>query len=299
MLAQHLVDGILSGAIIALSAIGVAFSLNILRFANFSHAELLGWGAYLALLVVVSFAGVGPALEPFSFGLPLLGALVLAALGTVAIALAVDRLLFRPLRLRNAGRLTLVFASFGAGLILRNLLLLIWGPQARYYGGELQIALPLAPGVRVKPDQLFVLGVAVVLMIALHLFLTRTRVGIAMRATAENPGLAELTGVRVGAVIAWTWTISAALAAVGGVLFGLTVQLRPEMGFNLLLPILTAAILGGTGSPFGAVAGGLIVGIAENLSVMVISTGYRAAVPFVILLAVLYLKPNGLTGGRA
>jgi branched-chain amino acid transport system permease protein len=298
MFAQHLADGILSGAIIALSAIGVSFSLNILRFANFSHAELLGWGAYLALLVAGSFAGLGSALEPFSFGWPLVGALVVGALGTVAIALGVDRLLFRPLRFRNAGRLTLVFASFGASLILRNILLLIWGPQARYYGGELQIALQLAPGVRVKPDQLFVLGLAVVLVIALHLFLTRTRIGIAMRATAENPSLAEVAGVKVGAVIAWTWSVSAVLAAIGGVLFGLTVQLRPEMGFNLLLPILTAAILGGTGSPFGAVAGGLIVGIAENLSVMVISPGYKAAVPFVILLAVLYVKPTGLTGLR-
>jgi branched-chain amino acid transport system permease protein len=192
----------------------------------------------------------------------------------------------------------MVFAGFGLALILRNLVLLIWGPEAQYYTNELQIALEILPNVRMLPDQMFVLALTLVVVVALHLILKYTRLGMSMRAMAENPSLSRVCGVRVETVIRWTWVISGMLAAGAGIFSGLTVQLRPEMGFNLLLSILTAAILGGTGSLFGAVAGGFLVGLAENLSVLVIPAGYKAAVPFLLLLLVLSARPQGLFSAR-
>ena len=295
MIGQAIADGVLTGAILALGAIGVSFSLQILRFANFSHAELLTWGAYLAI-TFVGFASAGAPIGPLSFGWQLIGAMLLAGFGTGLLALVVDVLVFRQLRWRGAHPLSMVFAAFGVALILRNLVLLFWGPVARYYTSELQIAMLVLPGVRMVPDQIFVLGFTVLVVLAVHLTLHHTRLGMAMRAVAESPGLARVCGIRIENVIRWTWVISGMLAAAAGVFAGLTVQLRPEMGFNLLLAIFTAAILGGTGSLFGAVLGGLIVGLAESLSVLVIPAGYKAAVPFLLLLLVLYVRPQGLFG---
>jgi branched-chain amino acid transport system permease protein len=150
--------------------------------------------------------------------------------------------------------------------------------------------------MRVMPDQIFVLALTLVLVVALHLMLRYTRLGIAMRASAESADLAAVHGVDVRSIIRWTWIIGAALAAAAGVLFGLTVQLRPEIGFALLLPLFTAALLGGSGSVIGAVLGGLIIGLSESLSVLIIPTGYKQAVPFVLLLLILYLRPRGLFG---
>ena len=156
--------------------------------------------------------------------------------------------------------------------------------------------MPLAPGLRVLPDQIFVLGVTIVSVVSLHFFLQRTRLGLAMRALAENPTLARVNGIDTRVVIRWTWVIGASLASVAGVLYGLTVQLRPEIGFHLLLPLFAAVIIGGVGNVFGAVVGGLIVGLAESLSVFVIPPSYKLAVPFIILLIVLYVRPTGIFG---
>jgi branched-chain amino acid transport system permease protein len=158
------------------------------------------------------------------------------------------------------------------------------------------MAILVPPGVRIMPDQVLVLGLTGVLVVGMWLFLTMTRAGLAMRAVAESPTLSEVSGIDVRSVTRWTWILSGALAAMAGVFFGLTVQLRPEMGFNLLLPLFAAAILGGAGSVFGAVVGGLIVGLAENLSVLVISPGYKMAVPFILMLVLLYIRPHGLFG---
>lgn len=295
MIAQAISDGFLTGAILALGALGASLSLQILRFANFSHAEMLTWGAYIAL-AFTSFATIGSPIGPLSFGWQLLVAVLIAAIATGGLALSVDLLVFRRLRARHAHNLTMVFASFGVALILRNLVLLLWGPDSQLYSNELQIAVEVLPGVRMLPDQMFVLALALALVVALHLLLRLTRLGMAMRATAENAVLARVCGIETERAIRWAWIVSGALAAAGGVFLGLTVQLRPEMGFNLLLGILTAAILGGTGSLFGAVVGGLAVGLAENLVVLVIPTGYKPAVPFMLLMLVLYFRPQGLFG---
>jgi branched-chain amino acid transport system permease protein len=302
---QLIADGLVVGSIVALGAIGVTLTYSILRFANFAHGEFLTWGAYLASSVLAGFAAmVGPMqpIGPFSFGWPLIASLAVAATATAALALTLDRVLFRHLR-RHGSTITLVIASFGAALVLRNLLLFLYGAVPEYYTREIQVAIRLVPrdvlgGMRITPDQLFVLGLTSLTVAGLHLFLTRTTLGKAMRAASLNPQLARVSGIDVDAVIRSTWIIGAMLAAVAGVFAGLTVQLRPQLGFDLLLPLFAAAILGGIGSVYGAVAGGLIVGLAESLSVPLVGAEYRAATAFAVLIAILLMRPTGLFGER-
>jgi len=298
MIGQALADGILTGAIIALGAIGVTFTLEIMRFANFAHSELLTWGAYIAL-VVVAFAGPGTPTGPLSFGWQLLAAALCAAVLTGLAAWGVDALVFRRLRRRGAMPLTMVFAAFGAALVMRHVIVLIWGHESRYYTRELQMAVELVPGVRMLPDQVFILVLALAVMIVLHAFLAWSRTGMAMRAMAESPALAQVCGIEVDAVVRLTWIISGALAAFAGVFTGLTPQLHPEIGFNLLLSLFAAAILGGTGSLAGAVIGGFLVGLAENVSLLVVNPGYKGAMPFLLLLVILLARPQGIFGERS
>jgi branched-chain amino acid transport system permease protein len=301
MFLQHLADGILSGAVVSLGAIGLSLTMKILRFANFSHSELLTWGAYSALIFLsfaTSFGGIfDQNIGPFSFGVSLLISMVFACLVTFGIALFLHHFVFEGLS-RKAGHMTMVFASFGVALILRHLVVLIWGSDPIYFSNDLQFAVLLPGNIRVMPDQVFLLCLTIAVVVVLHLFMTRTRTGIAMRGVSESPDLARISGVNVRVIINCVWLIGASGAALGGVLYGLTVQLRPELGFGLILPLFAAAILGGAGSLYGAVIGGLIVGISENLSVMMIPTNYKPAVPFLLILAILYCRPQGLFGER-
>jgi branched-chain amino acid transport system permease protein len=297
VIAQALCDGILTGAIIALGAIGVSFTLQILRFANFAHSELLTWGAYVAL-VFVAFAGPGTPTGPVSFGWQLLAAALLAAAITGLLAWLVDLLVFRRLRRQGAHPLTMVFAAFGAALVMRHIVVLFWGHNSYFYTRELQMAHEVLPGVRVLPDQVFILLLALAVVAALQLFLTYSRTGMAMRAMAESPSLAQACGIRVESVIRTTWLLSGALAALAGVFTGLTPQLHPEIGFNMLLALFAAAILGGIGSLPGAVVGGLLVGIAENVSLLWVNPGYKTAMPFLLLLLVLLVRPQGIFAGQ-
>ena len=301
---QVLADGLVIGSVISLGAIGLSLTFSILRFSNFGHGEFLAWGAYAAFTALAMFTaagGMGKPLAPFSFGWPLLAATVVAALFVAGLALALDGLLFK--RLRRQGAITLVIASFGAALALRNLLLFFYGGVPQYYSQELQIAIPLVPrsvwgGMRVTADQLFVLGLTAVTVVGLHLFLQRSTLGRAMRATAMNPQLARVAGIDPERVLRATWVIGGVLAAVAGVFAGLTVQLRPTLGLDLLLPLFAAVILGGIGSVWGAVWGGLIVGLAESAAVGIVGAEYRAAAAFAVLIVILLVRPNGLFGEK-
>jgi branched-chain amino acid transport system permease protein len=304
---QLIADGLVVGSVIALGAVGLTLTYSILRFANFGQGEFMTWGAYLAVsalafVLAVTGGGVMEPLGPFSFGWQLIVAMVLAAVLTAVLALVVDWLLFRRLRKGNA--ITLVIASFGAALALRNLVQFLYGTLPEYYTREIQIAIRLVPrdvlgGLRITPDQMLVIGLTLVAMVALQLLLTRTTLGRAMRATAMNPALARVAGVDVDAVVRATWVIGAALAAMAGVFAGIVGQIRPMLGFELLLPLFAAAILGGIGSVRGAVVGGYIVGLAESISVPLVGAEYRAATAFVVLIGILLVRPTGLFGERA
>ena len=304
---QLVADGLVVGSVIALGAVGLTLTYSILRFANFGQGEFMTWGAYLAVsalafVLAMTGGGVMEPLGPFSFGWQLILAMILAAVLTAALALVVDWLLFRHLRRGNA--ITLVIASFGAALALRNLVQFLYGTLPEYYTREIQIAIRLVPrdvlgGLRITPDQMLVIGLTIGLMVALQWLLTRTTLGRAMRATAMNPALARVAGVDTDAVIRATWVIGAALAAIAGVFAGIVGQIRPMLGFDLLLPLFAAAILGGIGSVRGAVAGGFIVGLAESISVPLVGAEYRAATAFAVLIGILLVRPTGLFGERA
>ena len=297
---QIVIDGLVAGSMIGLGAIGVTLTYSILRFANFAHGEFISWGAYFALVVVGALGALSGALaapvRPFSFGWALPIAVVAATVLAGGLALLVDGLLFGRLRERRGAVIILVMASFGAALTLRSLLEFIFTSKPAYYSRELQIALPLGGGVRATPDQLLSLATAAALVVAVHLLLTRTAIGRSMRAVSEHPALAGVVGIKVGRVIRVVWMLGAGLAAIAGVMAGLLVQIRPQMGFDLLLPLFAAAILGGIGSVPGAMLAGLIVGLAEAVAVATIGAEWRAAVAFAILVAVLLVRPQGLFG---
>jgi branched-chain amino acid transport system permease protein len=298
---QIIVDGLLLGAMIGLGAIGVTLTYSILRFANFAHGEFIAWGAYAALTLtgLVGFA-VGRNIEPlgpFSFGWPLLVAGVIAMVLTGLLALALDFALFRRLRTRG-NAIIMVMASFGASMALRSLLEFLFTAEPAYFSREIQMAIPLGDSVRVTPDQFLTLGLAAALMLAMFFVMTRTGIGRAMRAVSENPTLAAIVGVDIDRVIRATWLLGGALACAAGIMVGITVQVRPYMGFDLLLPLFAAAILGGIGSMPGAVLGGLVVGVAESAAVPLVGAGFRGAVAFLVLIAVLIVRPTGLFGLR-
>jgi branched-chain amino acid transport system permease protein len=297
---QALMDGLVAGSMIGLGAVGITLTYSILRFANFAHGDLISWGAYFALAVAgalgAAFSGLATPIAPFSFG----WALPIAALAAIVLngglALLVDALLFKRLRARNSTVIIMVMASFGAALTLRSLLEFIFTSKPAYYTSALQIALPLGGGIRATPDQLLLLGVSVVIVIAIHLLLSRTAIGRSMRAVSENVQLSGLVGIRVRKVIRIVWVLGAGLAAIAGVFAGLLVQIRPQMGLDLLLPLFAAAILGGIGSVPGAMFAGLIIGLSEAMAVAVVGAQWRAAVSFVILVVVLLVRPQGLFG---
>ena len=302
---QALLDGLVLGATISLGAIGITLTYAILRFANFAHGEFITWGGYFALSALGAVAGsrdlaalLGGPIEPFSFGFPLIVAMLAAIVITAALALLIDAIYFRRLRKAKIA-IASVIGSFGAALVLRNLVVLGHGADPEYLVREIQIAIRFGPGLRITPDQIALVGVTAALVVALHLFLTQTQMGRAMRGVRENPDLAAVSGIDVAAVIRATWVIGASLAAIAGVLIGLTIQLRPAIGFDLLLPLFSAAILGGIGSVYGAVLGGLVIGIAESLAVLLIGPEYRAAIAFGVLFLILLVRPQGILGGRA
>lgn len=296
MIAQYLADGIVLGATLALGAIGLTLTYNILRFANFAHGEFLTFGAYFGLLFV-GLSGGSAALGPFTFGWSFVGGLAVALVLTAALALVLDWVLYRPLR-RSDVTVALVIASFGASLMLRNVIVFLWGSQPEYYTRSIAIAREVLPGVRLSANEVFVVLLTAVLMVALHLFLTRTRLGRQMRAVSDNPALAQVTGIDVRRIVRWVWIIGGGLAAVGGAMFGLTVQISPEMGFTLILPMFAAAILGGIGSIYGAALGGLIIGVAQSLSVAFIDPAYKPAVAFLLMFLILLVHPTGILGEK-
>jgi branched-chain amino acid transport system permease protein len=298
---QNLMDGVLTGAIISLGAIGLTMVMHMLRFANFAYAELMAIGAYAALVFDRVFAALLPvidaAFKPLTLTASLALATVIAMVITGASAVAIDWLIFKRIRAK-ADALSMVFASFGVALIVRNVITIIFGHKAQLYSGDIAFAVVLSrdPLLLIKPDQVFVLVAALVLMGLFHLVLTRTTFGYALRAVAENPALAQVSGVRLAGMITAVWMIGGGLSAAAGTFYALTNHLSPVLGHNFLLPVFAATIVGGIGSVYGAVLGGFIVGIASGLALMVLPSGYTPAMPFLLILAVLLIRPHGLFG---
>ncbi len=287
----YLVPGLVLGSVYALGAVGVTLTFGILRFANFAHGETMTLGAFIAL-TLAAFSGW----HPFAV-------LPVAMILTAAAALAMDRLCFRPLRQRAT--IVLVIASFGLMLMVRSLVQLIWGAKLHSFTQGIEIPWVLFDAVRLFPKHVAIVAAAFSLMLAVHLLLVRTRAGKAMRAMADSPDLARLAGIDTERVIVTTWIVGGALAAAAGVFLAYDTHVESQLGFKLLLPIFAAALLGGIGRPYGAMAGGLVIGLIEELSTYpwigneaLVSPGYKTGIAFAIMIALLIWRPSGLLRGR-
>ncbi|RAR63004.1 MULTISPECIES: branched-chain amino acid ABC transporter permease [Halomonadaceae] len=282
---QILIYGMVLGSVLSMGAIGVSMIFGILRFAHFAHGDFMTLGAYIGL----TFIGV-MGLSPW-FALPA------AMVGMAVVAVVIDQLLYR--RIRRTQPVILLISSFGMALILRSLIQLIWGSENQTYASGIQFPwrLDVLGGLRIKPDHVWIVLISLGLVAGVHLFLTRTRMGKAMRAMSDNMDLALVSGIPAERVIIVTWIIGGALAAAAGVFLGIDTRLHPVMGWTTLLPVFAAAILGGIGRPYGAIVGGMIIGISMEMSTLFISAAYKPAVAFAIMVVMLIFRPQGIFKG--
>jgi len=321
-----LVPAIAYGSQLALGALGVTLIYGILRFSNFAHGDTMAFGAMVTILTTWGLQSLGITAGPLPTALL---ALPVGILGTAALLLATDRVVYRFYRRQKAAPVILVIVSMGVMFIMNGLVRIIIGPgDQQFADGERFIitardfksATGLSEGLAIKTTQGITVAAAVIVVALLFWFLNRTRTGKSMRAFSDNEDLALLSGINPERVVTYTWLIVAALATVAGVLYGLDKSFKPFTYFQLLLPIFAAAIVGGLGSPIGAIAGGFVIAFSElsityafkkvfnylapeNLQVdtlmQLLSTDYKFAVSFSILIIVLLFKPTGLFEGKS
>jgi branched-chain amino acid transport system permease protein len=283
--AQQTVEGIKYGMIIAITAIGLSLVFGTTRLINFAHGELVTIGA------MVAFGLSGAAV-----GLPLIVAALLAIVLGGLLGGALELGLWRPMRRRGTGLIQLFIISIGLSLLLRHLLLVIFDSRRRQYEQfTVQDALDLGP-VTITPRDLTITLVSAAVLLGVGFLLMRTRIGKATRAVANNKDLAEASGIDVNRVILVVWVLGGALAALGGVFYGLTTAVYWDMGFNLLLLMFAGVILGGLGSAFGAVVGSLVVGLVAQLSTLWFAVELQNAWALLTLIVVLLLRPQGILG---
>jgi branched-chain amino acid transport system permease protein len=314
------------GSQLALGALGVTLIYGILRFSNFAHGDTMAFGAMVTVLFTWLFQSWGITLGPLPTALLALPLGILACMGLL---LATDRVVYRFYREQKAKPVILVIVSLGVTFIMNGIVRFIIGPDDQNFAdGERFIVSArtfremtgLEEGLAIKTTQGITVVTAVVVVAALFWFLNRTRTGKSMRAYSDNEDLALLSGINPERVVAITWLIVAGLATIAGVLYGLDKSFKPFTYFQLLLPIFASAIVGGLGNPIGAIAGGFVIAFSEvtvtyawkkvlgHLApagmepeglVQLLSTDYKLAVSFLILLIVLLFKPTGLFKGKA
>ncbi len=320
-----LISGAVLGSIYALGAVGITLIFGILRFAHFAHGDMMTMGAFITFVLASIAAGLG-IVAPVPLAIVVLPlAMALAAM----VALGIDKGFYAPLRAQGAKPVTLLIASIGVTLMIQGLIRLFAGVQNRsFYEGTakqvFRIDVPFfgatRPIVFTEP-QVWMIGLTIVAVLALHMFLTRSRLGKAMRAMADNADLAQVSGINTQLVVRVTWLIAGTLACLAGTMLALDVSLKPDLAFNIILPIFAAAIVGGLGQSYGAIAGGFVVGFAETMSVFnwaillrpfrgslpewvpndlsIVPTEYKLTVAFVILVIVLLVRPTGIFKGAS
>jgi neutral amino acid transport system permease protein len=282
-LAQLILNGISVGSIIALAAVGLTLTYGILRLANFAHGDFMTLGAYLTLLANTS-------------GVNIWLSMILGAIGTVAAMLLSEKLLWSIMRDRRATSTTLIIISIGLALFIRNGIILIWGGSNRDYNVPVSTARDVL-GLKVPQNQLVVMFLAVLAILALHYLLQNTKIGKAMRAVADDIDLARVSGINVDRVVIWTWVIAGSLTALGGSMYGLITAVRPNMGWFLILPMFASVILGGIGNPYGAITAALVIGITQEVSTPLLGSQYKQGVALFIMILVLLIRPKGLFKG--
>jgi branched-chain amino acid transport system permease protein len=321
-----LIPAVAYGSQLALGALGVTLIYGILRFSNFAHGDSMAFGAMVTILFTWWFQSMGINLGPLPTALL---ALPFGILGAAALMLATDRMVYRFYRQVKAKPIIFVMASIGVMFITNGIVRFIVGPGDQRFADGARFIISardfkewtgLSEGLAIRTSQGITVITAVVVVAALFWFLNRTRTGKSMRAFSDNEDLALLSGINPERVVMITWLIVAALATIAGVLYGLDKSFKPFTYFQLLLPIFASAIVGGLGSPLGAIAGGFVIAFSEVMVtyawkkvlgyllpdslapdglVQLLSTDYKFAVSFAILVVVLLFKPTGLFKGKS
>ena len=295
---QQIINGLVLGSIYALVALGYTMVYGIMGLINFAHGEVVMIGAMVALFVIKALPGL-----PVFVTVPL--ALVVAASVCMAVGFTIERVAYRPLR--RAPKLAPLITAIGVSIILQNLAMLIWGRNYHAFPPILPTSDHEIFGATITSLQIVIIVVAALMMAGLTLLIQRTRLGRAMRATSENPPIAQLMGVNINQIISATFVIGSALAAVAGLMVSANYSIAHYyMGFMLGLKAFTAAVLGGIGNLAGAMLGGLLLGIIEALGAGYIGdlTGgflgshYQDIFAFFVLIGVLVFRPSGLIGER-
>ena len=282
MLALSIGFGIVTGGVLALAALGFSLLFRTVKFINFAYGDILALGAYLTFLFNVTL------------GLPLLVSALLGMFFTGIVGVLIHKTVVKPLREGvKAGPLTLLIATMGVAFIIRNLILILWGPEPKMYNVATQEAMNVGPFL-ITPIQLMAIGISLVIMVLIYLLLRYTKLGKMIRATSDNIDLARIRGIRTERVVVWTWMISAGLAGLAGVMLGLMGAVDLHMGIEMLLVIFASVIMGGIGNPYGAVAGAMIIGVAMEVSSAFGLSEYKAALAYLLMGIILLLKPKGL-----
>lgn len=289
-LAQLIVDGLITGTILALTGVGATLVFGIQRIANFAHGEYLTLAAFAAYAFSVVF------------GVNLAVSVILAMLATGLIAIGIHLLVLRPLRGRGLVAMSLI--TVGLGMMLRNLVFMFAGPQLRELPIDQMVVYRLGP-LTISPGQLLAVIVALIVAPTLTYFLARTRLGKSMRAVADNRDLAAVSGIDVKAIGNWVWFLAGILAGLGGVMFALVQgTFDPNLGYQVLFLIFTTVVLGGIGSAYGALIAGMVLGLAMELSTWSgffggLDARFKPILAFATLIALLLFRPQGLFGRRA
>jgi len=286
---QQLVNGLSLGSIYALIALGYTMVYGVLRLINFAHGDVYMVGAYVGYYLSRKLQGKEPSI--ISALLVMVGSMIVCAL----LGMLIERLAYRPVR--REARLTLLITAIGVSLFIENVAQLVFGPDPKFFPSLAPRTDFIVAGVRLTSEQITVIVVAMLLMLLLRYFILRTRTGKAMRAVSFSLDASRLMGISTDRIISITFALGSALAAAAGVLIGMQIpKIDPLMGIMYGLKAFVAAVLGGIGSIPGAVLGGLLIGISEVMVVGYLSSTYREAIAFGILILVLILRPQGLLG---
>ena len=275
--------GLSTGSIYALGAVGLTLVYGILKLVNFAHGDFLTFGAYMAFVVNVSW------------GAPLIFAVFFAMAMTALLGVALERVMWRPMRQRGAGMLQLLLMSIGLALVIRYGLQFFYGTELRSLDVNKTATIDFL-GLSMGRTQAIVVLISFAVLLGTGLMLRYTLLGKRMRALSDSIELAETSGIDTGRVITWTWVFAGAFAGLAGVFLAAVTQIQPELGFELLLPIFAAVVLGGIGDAFGALAGGILLGLVVEWSGLYIASGMKVAVAFIVLILVLIVRPQGIFG---
>ena len=282
--AQTTISGLVSGSYIALGAVGLTLVYGILKLVNFAHGDMLTFGAYIAFLFNVTI------------GLPLVLALVVAIAATAVVGVLLELAMWRPMRRKRAGMLQLLLMAIGLAFVLRNGIQFVAGSAPKRLDVNVTTSIEFL-GLSIGRTELIVVIVGFTTLFSVALMIRRTSLGRQMRALSDNFDLAETTGIDTGRVVLVTWILAAGLAGLAGVMVvAAQGRLSPNTGFFLLLPMFAAVILGGIGNAYGALAGGLVIGLSQEWATLFWAVEWKVVVSFAVLILVLIVRPQGIFG---